>query len=180
LSFLLSTAFWVFISLFPFYINQKFGVQSDALGTLMFLSSFTSAAAQIVAPKISLRLGSVRAIALVVGLTAPFYALIPFAPNFIAVSALYVVMFSFVAMAGPLIGSVYMRNLVAEEKSTANGVRMMSAQGGKVVGPWMGGQLMEGVSLGFPALLGGGIHAVTAVLTLFLLKGVDSGASIEE
>jgi len=180
LSFLLSTAFWVFISLFPFYINQKFGVQSDALGTLMFLSSFTSAAAQIVAPKISLRLGSVRAIALVVGLTAPFYALIPFAPNFIAVSALYVVMFSFVAMASPLIGSVYMRNLVAEEKSTANGVRMMSAQGGKVVGPWMGGQLMEGVSLGFPALLGGGIHAVTAVLTLFLLKGVDSGASIEE
>ena len=180
LSFLLSAAFWVFISLFPFYVNQKFGVQSDALGTLMFLSSFTSAAAQIVAPKISLRLGSVRAIALVVGLTAPFYALIPFAPNFIAVSALYVVMFSFVAMASPLIGSVYMRNLVAEEKSTANGVRMMSAQGGKVVGPWMGGQLMERLSLGFPALLGGGIHAVTAVLTLFLLKGVDSGASIEE
>ena len=77
-----------------------------------------------------------------------------------------------------MIGSVYMRNLVAEEKSTANGVRMMSAQGGKVVGPWMGGQLMEKVSLGFPALLGGGIHAVTAVLTLLLLRDVDSGASV--
>jgi predicted MFS family arabinose efflux permease len=153
LSFLSSTAFWVFISLFPFYINQKFGVQSDALGTLMFLSSFTSAAAQIVAPKISLRLGSVRAIALVVGLTAPFYALIPFAPHFTAVSVLYILMYSFMMMAGPLTSSVYMRNLVVEEKSTANGIRMTFMQGGNVVGPWLGGQLMEKVSLGFPALL---------------------------
>jgi predicted MFS family arabinose efflux permease len=93
---------------------------------------------------------------------------------------LYIAMFSFMMMAGPLTGSVYMRNLVAEEKSTANGVRMMSAQGGKVVGPWMGGQLMERVSLGFPALFGGGIYAVTAVLTLFLLKDVDSSPSIEK
>ena len=178
LSFLSSTAFWVFISLFPFYVNQKLGIESDALGTLMFLSGFISAAAQIVAPKISTRLGSIKAIALVIGLIAPFYMLIPFAPHFTAVSVLYIAMFSFMMMAGPLTGSVYMRNLVAEEKSTANGVRMMSAQGGKVVGPWMGGQLMEGVSLGFPALLGGGIHAVTAVLTLLLLRDVDSGASV--
>jgi len=180
LSFLLSAAFWVFISLFPFYVNQRLGIQSDDLGSLMFLSGFISAAAQIVAPKISLRLGSVSAIALVVGLTAPFYALIPFAPNFISVSALYILMYSFVTMSGPLIDSVYMRNLVAEEKSTANGIRMMSAQGGKVVGPWLGGQLMERVSLGFPALFGGGIYAVAAVLTLFLLKSVDSGHSIEK
>jgi len=55
---------------------------------------------------------------------------------------------------------------------------MMSAQGGKVVGPWLGGQLMERVSLGFPALFGGGLYAVTAVLTLFLLKSLDSHASM--
>ena len=175
LSFLSSTAFWVFISLFPFYVNQKLGIQSDALGTLMFLSSFISAAAQIIAPKISLRLGSVRAIALVVGLTAPFYMLIPFASHFTSVSALYILMYSFVTMAGPLTGSVYMRNLVAEEKSTANGIMMMFAQGGKVLGPWLGGQLMERISLGFPALVGGGIYAATAVLTLLLLRDVDSG-----
>jgi DHA1 family multidrug resistance protein-like MFS transporter len=180
LSFLSSTAFWVFISLFPFYVNQKLGIQSDALGALMFLSSFTSAAAQIVAPKISMRLGSIKAIALVIGLIAPFYMLIPFAPHFTAVSVLYILMFSFMMMAGPLTGSVYMRNLVAEEKSSANGIRMMFAQGGKVVGPWLGGQLMENVSLGFPALFGGGIYAVTAVLTLFLLKDLDSCPSIEK
>lgn len=179
LSFLLSAAFWVFISLFPFYVNQKLGIQSDALGTLMFLSSFTSAAAQMAAPKISGKLGSIRTIALVIGLAAPFYMLIPFAPYFTAVSIFYIMTFSLAAMASPLIGSIYMKNLVAEEKSTANGIRMMFMQGGKVVGPWLGGQLMEKVSLGFPALLGGGMYAVTAVLTLLLLRDLNSGAHVE-
>ena len=180
LAFLMSVAFGVFVTLFPFYVNQRLGVQSDALGMLMFLSSFTSAAAQMAGPRISGRLGSVRAIALVIGLAVPFYVLVPSAPSFSAVSVCYIAMFSLVAMANPLIISVYMRNLVAEEKSTANGIRMTFMQGGNVVGPWLGGQLMEKVSLGFPALLGGGIYAVTAALTLFLLKDVDSGANIEE
>jgi DHA1 family multidrug resistance protein-like MFS transporter len=180
LGFLSSAAFWVFIGLFPFYVNQKLGIQSDALGTLMFVSSFTLAAAQMVAPKISERLGSVKTIALVVGLAAPFYMLIPFTASFTVVSVCYLMMFSLAAMASPLISSIFMKNLVDEEKSTANGINMMFGQGGKAVGPWLGGQLMDRVSLGFPALLGGGIYAITAVLTLFLLKNVDSSVSIEK
>lgn len=57
---------------------------------------------------------------------------------------------------------------------------MMFVQGGNVVGPWLGGQLMEKVSLGFPALLGGGLTAVTAAFTLFLLKDVVSDSRVEE
>jgi predicted MFS family arabinose efflux permease len=130
------------------------------------------------APKISGRLGSVTAIALVIGLAAPFYVLIPFAPSFTAISVFYIMRFGLVAIADPLISSTYMKNLVAEEKSTANGIRLTLMQGGNVVGPWLGGQLMENVSLGFPALLGGGMYAVTAVLTLFLLKGLNSDAGV--
>jgi predicted MFS family arabinose efflux permease len=179
LGFLLSAAFGVFMSLFPFYVNQKLGIQSGALGTLMVVSSFVSAAAQISAPKISGRLGSVTAIALVIGLAAPFYMLIPFAPSFAAISVFYVIRFGLVTVADPLMSSIYMKNLVDEEKSTANGIRLTLMQGGNVVGPWLGGQLMENVSLGFPALLGGGMYAVTAVLTLFLLKGLNSDARVE-
>jgi MFS family permease len=177
LSFLLSVAFWIFIRLFPFYVNQKLGIQSDALGTLMFLSSFTSATAQIAVPKVSGKLGSVRTISIVIGLAVPFYISIPFIPFFTAISLCYIIMFSLVAMASPLIVSLYMRNLIAEEQSTANGIRMTFIQGGQVVGSWLGGQLMEKVSLGFPALLGGGIYAVSAVLTLLLLKGVESNVN---
>jgi predicted MFS family arabinose efflux permease len=179
LTFLLSASFGVFISLFPYYVNQKLGIQSDALGTILFLSSFASATAQMAAPKISERLGSVTAIALVIGHAAPFYMLIPFAPSFTAISVFYIMRFSLVTIAAPLINSTYMKNLVDEEKSTANGIRMTFSQGGNVVGLWLGGQLMEKVSLGFPALLGGGMCAVTAVLTLFLLKGLNSDARVE-
>jgi DHA1 family multidrug resistance protein-like MFS transporter len=180
LAFLTSVALGVFVTLFPFYINQRLGIQSDALGMLFFLSSFASAAAQMTAPKISGRLGSVKAITLVIGLAVPFYMLIPYLNNFAAVSLCYIVMFSLVAMVNPLSISIYMRNLVADEKSTANGIRMTFMQGGNVVGPWLGGQLMDKVSLGFPALVGGGIYAITTVLTLFFLKGVDSRVNIEK
>ena len=180
LAFLTSVALGVFVTLFPFYINQRLGIQSDALGMLFFLSSFASAAAQMTAPKISVRLGSVKTIALVIGLAVPFYMLIPYLNNFAAVSLCYIVMFSLVAMVNPLSISIYMRNLVADEKSTANGIRMTFMQSGNVVGPWLGGRLMDNVSLGFPALVGGGIYAITSVLTLFLLKGVDSRVNIEK
>ena len=180
LAFLTSVALGVFVTLFPFYINQRLGIQSDALGMLFFLSSFASAAAQMTAPKISGRLGSVKAITLVIGLAVPFYMLIPYLNNFAAVSLCYIVMFSLVAMVNHLSISIYMRNLVADEKSTANGIRMTFMQSGNVVGPWLGGRLMDNVSLGFPALVGGGIYAITSVLTLFLLKGVDSRVNIEK
>jgi MFS family permease len=179
LAFFLSMSLGVFISLFPFYVNQKLGIQSDALGTLLFLSSFASATAQMAAPKISGKFGSVTSISLVIGLAAPFYMLIPFAPSFTTLSLFYIMRLSLVAIADPLISSTYMKNLVAEEKSTANGIRMMFVQGGNFVGPWLGGQLMEEVSLGFPAFLGGGIYAITAVLTLFFLKNVESGSRAE-
>lgn len=179
LSFLLSASFGVFMSLFPYYVNQKLGIQSDALGTIMVVSCFASAVSQMTAPKISERLGSVTAIALVIGLAAPFYMLIPFAPSFTVLAVFYIIMFSLVTSAAPLINSTYMKNLVDEEKSTANGIRKTFGQGGNVIGPWLGGQLMEKVSLGFPALLGGGMHAVIAVLTLFLLKGLNSDARVE-
>ena len=178
IAFFRQAAFGVFLSLFPFYVNQKLGIQSDALGTLMFLTSFAMAAAQMAAPKISEKFGSVITIALVIGLSAPLYMLMPFASSFTILSALYILRFSLVSLSQPLISSTYMKNLAEEEKSTANGIRMTFMQGGNVVGPWLGGQLMETVSLGFPALLGGGLTVVTAVFTLFLLKDVIPDARV--
>jgi MFS family permease len=119
LGFFISAAFGVFLSLFPFYVNQKLGIHSDSLGTLMFLSSFASAAAQIAAPKISEKFGSVITIALVIGLSAPLYMLMSFASSFTILSALYLLRLSLVSLSQPLISSTYMKNLAEEEKSTA-------------------------------------------------------------
>ena len=115
-------------------------------------------------------MGTMKTIGLVFGLATPFYLLIPMAPSFLLLSALYVLRLGFGTMAQPLLSSTLMKNLQDNEKSTANSIRMMSIQGGSIVGPWLGGQLMERASLDLPAYLGGGLYAVLAVLTLFLTR----------
>jgi MFS family permease len=158
----------VFISLFPFYVNKKFGLKSDALGTLFFASNLMSAAAMALSSRISDRLGSLKTIAVAFSLAAPFYLLMPLAPSFTWLSAFYVLRLGFATIAAPLMSSTLMKDLKEEEKATANSLRMMAMQGGGVVGPWLGGALMERFSLELPAFVGGGLYAVMAVTTFFM------------
>ena len=160
----------VFISLFPFYVNKKFGLESDALGALFFASNLMSAAAQALSSKISDRLGSLKTIAVAFGLAAPFYLLMPLASSFAWLSAFYVLRLGFATIAAPLMSSTLMKDLKEEEKATANSIRMMAMQGGGVIGPWLGGALMERASLELPAFVGGGLYAAMAALTFLMLR----------
>jgi predicted MFS family arabinose efflux permease len=159
----------VFFNLFTYYVNSKFGVESDALGTLFFASNFVSAGANAVAPWISKKLGTLKAITVMIALATPFYLAMPFATSFVWISALYIVRLGLRNTANPLIGSLYMKLLHDEEKSSANSIRQMANQGGGVVAPWLGGQLME-MSLDLPAFVGGGLSAVLAGLYFLLLR----------
>ena len=160
----------VFFNLFPFYVNSKFGIESDALGTLFFLSNFVSAGANALAPRISKRFGTLKTIAVMIGLATPFYLMIPLAPNFTWVSTLYVGRLGFRTMADPLTSSFFMRLLHDDEKATANSIRMMAFQGGNIAAPWLGGQLMEKTSMDFPVYLGTVLYVVFAASFYFLLK----------
>lgn len=165
-----AVSFGVFFSLFPYYVNKKFGIQSDALGSLFFLSNFVAAGAQAVSPRISKKLGVLNTMVLSIGLATPFYLLVPLVSSFSWLSALYIARVGLRTLAEPLFSSTFMKHLQEDEKSTANSIRMMSMQGGSVLGPWLGGQLMERTSLDVPAYIGGGLYAVLAALTLFLLR----------
>jgi MFS family permease len=149
-----SASFGIFLGLFPYYVNKKFSIQSDALGTIFFVSNFVSARAQAMAPRVSKKLGAVKTMALSIGLATPFYLMMPFMSTFTFLSVLYIVRLGFAALAQPLMSSTFMKHLRDEEKSTANSIRMMSMQGGNVIGPWLGGQLMERTSLDLPAWVG--------------------------
>jgi MFS family permease len=173
-----ATSLGVFFSLFPFYVNKKFGLESDALGGLFFVSNLLSAGVQVLSSRVSNRLGSLKTIAVAFGLAAPFYLLIPFAPSFAWLSAFYVMRLGFATLAAPLLSSTLMKDLRDEEKATANSFRMMAMQGGGVVGPWLGGALMERVSLEFPAFVGGGLYAVMATLTFLMLRKVQPVAVV--
>ncbi len=162
--------FGVFFSLFPYYVNKKFGIESDALGTLLFISNLVSAGFNAAAPRISQKLGTLNTITAGICLATPFYLMIPLAPNFVWVSALYVGRLGFRTMADPLTSSLFMRLLNDDEKATANSIRMMALQGGNIAAPWLGGQLMEKTSMDFPVYLGTILYVVFAASFYFLLK----------
>jgi predicted MFS family arabinose efflux permease len=63
-----------------------------------------------------------------------------------------------------------MKLVQGEEKAMANSIRTMAMQGGGVVAPWLGGQIMGHVSLEAPTYIGAGLYAIHAASYYFLLR----------
>ena len=165
--------FGVFFSLFPYYVNVKFGVGSDALGTLYFVSNFVTAGAIAIAPRVSDKLGTLKTIAATLGLHVPFYLMMPVASNFTWLSALYIIRIGIVSISVPLTSSLFMRLLYDDEKATANSLKMMAQNSSHIIAPWLGGRLMEQASLDFPAYIGAGLYAATAASYYVLLRNEE-------
>ena len=172
-----SLGYGVFFSLFPYYANKKFGIESDALGTLFFISNLTSAGAHVLAARASTRLGPLKAITVAISLSIPFYVLIPLAPSFTWLSCLYIARFGVRAMATPLETSFFMKVVRGEEKATANSIRTLAMQGGGVIAPWLGGQIMAFMSLDAPTSFGAGLYAIHAAAYYFLLRNEKEAGS---
>ncbi len=168
---LMSLGGGVLFSLFPLYVKLKFGMESDALGNLFFLSNFVSAAASIAAPRVSRRMGALNSILLALGLVTLFYFMIPSAPSFALLTVVYIFRVGLVNMSSPLISSQFMQMVNQEELGTANSLRMTAMNGGQMVSPWLGGQLMENLSLDAPAYIGAAVYALTTIAWYGLLRG---------
>jgi predicted MFS family arabinose efflux permease len=67
--------------------------------------------------------------------------------------------------------------LYDEEKATASSITSMASQGSNIVAPWLGGQLMEQVSLDFPVYLGAGLFAIYGA-SHYLLRRNEKEKSI--
>ena len=157
-------------SLFPYYVNRKFGVESAALGAMFFVSNLANALSKGVAAGVARRLGGLRSIALGVALSAVFMMLMPFSPGVGVLTILFILRSGTRFMSDPLLTSVFMRSVSEDEKSTANSIRMISMNGGGIVAPVLGGAMMEQLSLDSPAYLGGALTLVSAALYSLLLR----------
>jgi DHA1 family multidrug resistance protein-like MFS transporter len=166
-------------SLFPYYVYQKFSVDSAGLGTLFFLSNLSMALSKGVAASIAKRLGNMKSIVVGLFLSSVFFFLMPLSPSFGLLCVLYVLRSGTRFMSDPILTSFFMKSINEDEQSTANSIRTISMNGGGVVSPWLGGTLMDNVSLDFPAYLGAGLTVVLATLYPLLLRREinDSGES---
>ncbi|MFP3951182.1 MAG: MFS transporter [Candidatus Bathyarchaeia archaeon] len=169
-SFLTQFAGGIFFSLFPYYVNSQFGIQSDALGGLFFVSNLVMALSKAGAPMISKRWGSLRSITISIGLSGLFFLLIPVAPSFAVLAGFYILRMGTRFLSDPLLSSMFMKGLEDDETSTANSLRMMSIYIGSIAAPWLGGVTMDKIGLSFPAYLGGALTLATAIVFYLILR----------
>jgi len=160
----------IMFSLFPYYVNQKYGVASAGLGTLFFVSNLAMALSKGTAASFAKRLGGMKSITFGIALSAIFLLFMPLSPSFGVLAVFYVLRMGTRFMSDPLITSMFMRSISDDEQSTANSLRMISMNGGGVVSPILGGALMERVGLDTPAFIGGALTLLVAALYPLLLR----------
>ena len=157
-------------SLFPFYVNQKYGVSSAGLGLLFFVSNLSMAVSKGAAAAVAKRLGNMRSTTIGLSLSAVFFLLMPLSPSFGLLSFFYILRMGTRFMSDPIITSAFLRSVSDDEQSTANSIRMISMNAGGVVSPLLGGNLMDKLSLDSPAFIGAGLTFVLAALYPLLLR----------
>jgi len=171
ISLLLNIAGGLLFSLFPYYVNQKFGIASAGLGLLFFAANLLMAFSKGLAAAVSKRLGSLNSIMFGTGISALFFLMMPLSPSFGLLSVFYVLRQGSRFMSDPLITSMFMKALSEDEKSTANSIRMMAMNGGGIISPIIGGTLME-MNLDAPAYIGALLTLGIALALPLILRGI--------
>ncbi|MCW4049333.1 MAG: MFS transporter [Candidatus Bathyarchaeota archaeon] len=170
LTLLTNVAGGIMFSLFPYYVNQKYGVESAALGTMFFGANLAMALSKGAAASFAKKLGGLKSITLGIALSGIFFLLMPVSPTFAVLSVFFVLRMGTRFMSDPLVTSIFMRSISDDEKSTANSLRMIAMNGGGIVSPLLGGTLMEKVGLDSPAIIGGIATLMLAAMFPLLLR----------
>jgi MFS family permease len=170
LTLLVNIAGGIMFSLFPYYVNQKFGVESAGLGTMFFISNLVMAISKGSAALLSKKIGSLQSITLGIAASAVFLLGFPLAPSFTFLSVLYILRMGTRFVSDPLVTSLFMKRLSEEEKSTANSLRLISLNGSGVVSPWLGGVIIDKIGIDSPAIIGGAVTLIASALFPLLLR----------
>ena len=172
-------AYGAFIGLFPFYVNTKYGVESDALGVLFFVVQLVRAGVNFVSPKIADRYGSVRTISAALAATVPFWLLFTWAPSFGWVSVVYLGRMAVASISNPLMPSLFFRILYEDEKATANSITQTSSMVSNIVAPRLGGHMMENIHIESTAIMGAGLYALYSASVYLLLRNEKPKNGVE-
>ena len=159
----------VFFGLLSYYAYTRFAVDSAGVGVLLSATMLVNASAYLTAPRISGRVGTLRAISLSLGLCAPFYLLAAYAPSFATFSVVILAHIFLANICSPLSTSLYMKSLSDDEKGAATGASTVANMSFSALGTQLGG-IMMGTTLGAPIYVGAAVYAANAAWSLLLRK----------
>ena len=111
------------IPLIPGWALLKFGVVDDVSAPILGgVNSLVMGFANLAAPRLARRFGTVKTIVLTQGSSTAFLFSLPFSPNFASASSIYVVRSALMMMSNPVEQSLLMGLVPPEERSQASAV----------------------------------------------------------
>jgi MFS family permease len=153
----------VFIPLLPIYLSSKFLATKAEIGILFAVSNAAMAVANLLAPKLSERIGQVGAIALTQGMSVIPLVLVPSSRIFYEAELLYVTRTGLMNMSSPILNAYTMSMVSRDERASVSGMTTMAWNGLNAVGTAASGVLMD-VYLDLPFHVGSFFYAFSTIL----------------
>ncbi len=151
------------IPLLPLYLSAKFLATEASIGVLLALSSVTTGIANLLAPRLSEKIGDIATITLTQGAAIMPLILIPCSGAFPILATLYVIRTTLMNMSSPIMSTYTVNGLSKEERASALGLTTMSWNGAYAIGTMVSGILMS-VNLDLPIYNSAVFYALSSVL----------------
>lgn len=160
------------IQLINYYFMTKFGVEAGELGTRMLVETLLMIPFTSLAPIISSRLGTLKAVVALQLASIPLLVATAQAPSFLTAAAFFTLRTVLMNAANPLFWSLTMKIIGPEERSRYTMLNILASQIATGTGSAIGGTLMN-INLDSPLYLTASIYLVQTALLFTLLKKLD-------
>lgn len=166
------------IPMLSYYLSVKFGVESGPIGTLNAAVNFIAIPFFFLAPSISHRFGSLKAILIPQVLSVPLMAMLPLSPDFTTASLLFISRQILMNMSSPLLTAFIMRHANLNERATTSAITSIAWRIPNSIAAQVGGSLFD-ISLDVPLFATSAVYSVY-LATFFLLfrnMGKEDGSA---
>ncbi len=160
------------IPLIPTWLFLKFGTPDAFSGPLLALSNLTIAFAAIGSPRLSSRLGLIKAIVATQGFSTIFMLSLAIVPDVRLAGALYIVRAALMNMAGPL-GDSYLMGIVSQdERGLASAINTVIWRIPNSITTVIGGLILATGRFDIPFYLATGFYAISITLFYTQFKNI--------
>ena len=158
------------IPLFSLWFYLRFGLGGLVLGPLFGITDLLISIAYLIAPLVSRRIGPVYTIVVSEGLATIMLILIPFMDNFLIVAVLYILRNILMNVTNPIQTALFMDLVDPKERAAANSILSAFWNIPNSASPYLGGYLMENVSLSLPFFVCGFFYSLSVGFFFLLFR----------
>jgi MFS family permease len=158
---------------FNVYFDIILGASANQIGMIFSLSQLVMMAGYFFVPMLTEKLGKIRLASAVQILSIPFLLIFTFSSSLTVAAFGYIMRYTLMNMANPILNSFKLEIVRAEERSIINSVMWMACYTFVGIGTYAGGLMMAEEKLSMPFLVTAIFYALTAVLYFVFFNKIE-------